>query len=734
MKTLLDFATNTMPRVQKSPVALSRLILAVSVLCVASVAAAAIPTDPGVPDLNTRETARSWHNTWWPQTYGIPMGFTGDVLNGVPGDVSTDYRNAALLRYNIFRRMVGVQPYVLDAAKNKTAQLAAMYISANGKAQHGGTDSSWKFYSVEADLATQRCMLGLGWNDPRVAWAYLYDFGAANVGAVGHRAYMLAPWMQLTVGLGNVPATASTQETEAFMLDASGSTPNFDPDGFVLWPAAGYVPNYLIAGQWNADIPDAITTGKWSFKGVKITVLRNGVPMTITGGERGASDGAVWTIDGTADGSSDYGWYSLSSGERFYGRPNSSQEVVYHVIFEGLHERVTAFHGGPDLGGGALYKGTGHFEYDVFGYNPDIVTTISIVTQPTPQTVPEGSTALLYVEAIGATTYQWYKDWTALAGATQSWLQVKNFQSSDEGRYHVLASGSGGTVMSSYTKLTYAPAVEESPGKLVNISTRSYVGPGDDVLVSGFVVTGTQPKMVLIRGAGPALKGMISQTPLADPVLTLFNSSSFPIASNDDWSADGPRTALIEAAAKQVWAFDWTRGSKDAAMLVTLAPGLYTAQISGKGTATGIGLLEVYEVGSNGTTRMVNISGRTQNAIADEPAVAGFVIKGTQKRKVLLRAAGPALTGMVTGPMADPVLTLFDSSQTIIATNDDWSSDTTQAAAIEAAAKVTYAFAWTRGSKDAAILVELEPGLYTVQGKGKAGATGICLVEVYEVP
>ena len=587
---------------------------------------------------------------------------------------------------------------------------------------------------MEADRATQDCNLALGWSDPRAVWAYLYDFGPQNVGGVGHRVYMLVPYTDVKVGLGNVPATATTKEAQAFANDITGVTPNFDPDGFILWPAAGYVPNYLVTGQWNADIPDLVTTGKWSFKGLKITVLRNGVPMTITGGSRGNHTGAVWTIDGTDDGSSDYRWYNLSSGESFYGRPNSAQEVVYHVILEGLHERVTDVPGGADLGGGAPYKGTGRFEYDVFGYNPDIAATISIVTQSTAQTVPEGSTGLLYVEASGATSYQWYKNWTAITGATQSWLQVKNFQSSDEGSYHVLVSGSGGTVMSSYTQLSYAPAVTASAGKLVNISTRSYVGPGDDVLVSGFVVTGTQPKVVLIRGAGPALSGLISQTPLADPVLTLFNSSQVAIASNDDWSADAARVDLIDAAAKQVWAFDWTRGSKDAALLVTLAPGLYTAQVSGKGTTTGIGLLEVYEVGSNDSTRMVNISGRTQNAIAGEPAVAGFVIKGTQKRKVLLRAAGPSLTGMVKGPMADPVLTLFNASSMVIGSNDDWSSDTTQAAAIEAAAKATYAFAWTRGSKDAALLVELDPGLYTVQGKGKDGATGITLVEVYEVP
>jgi hypothetical protein len=183
-----------------------------------------------------------------------------------------------------------------------------------------------------------------------------------------------------------------------------------------------------------------------------------------------------------------------------------------------------------------------------------------------------------------------------------------------------------------------------------------------------------------------------------------------------------------------VRAFDFQQGSKDAVLLVTLQPGLYTAQVVAKPTQSGIALVEIYEVGSTGVSRMVNISGRSMNAIPGEPAVPGFVISGTQRRKVLIRAAGPALTGLVSTPMEDPELVLFNAMGAQIGLNDDWSTDVVQADLIEAAATVTEAFAWRRGSKDAALLVELEPGLYTAHGRGKGGGTGISLVEIYEVP
>jgi enterochelin esterase-like enzyme len=268
---------------------------------------------------------------------------------------------------------------------------------------------------------------------------------------------------------------------------------------------------------------------------------------------------------------------------------------------------------------------------------------------------------------------------------------------------------------------------------LVNISTRSNISGGNGMLVGGFVIGGTEPLKVLIRASGPALEGLIPLPHLADPQLTLFRGTT-PIGSNEDWDTDTTQAALIESASSQTQAFSWKRGSKDAALLVSLQPGLYTAQVSTKENATGVGLLEIYAVSPTGaSSRLLNLSGRALSDIPGEPAIAGFVVKGAGTHKVLLRAAGPALSTMISPAMQDPELILHDASGKEIARNDDWSSDPATTDLVEKAAAATGAFSWPRGSRDAALLTELPPGNYTAYGRGKDGTTGIVLVEIYEV-
>ncbi|HTO05149.1 MAG TPA: hypothetical protein VL069_15675, partial [Opitutus sp.] len=129
--------------------------------------------------------------------------------------------------------------------------------------------------------------------------------------------------------------------------------------------------------------------------------------------------------------------------------------------------------------------------------------------------------------------------------------------------------------------------------RLVNISSRGEVRTGEGILISGFVVTGNYPKKVLIRGVGPTLSSQGVTGVLENPVLRIWKGST-EIASNDDWSTDG--AVELDAAAMQVGAFTLNNPSKDAAILLTLAPGIYTAQVSGSGGTTGIALVEVYEV------------------------------------------------------------------------------------------------------------------------------------------
>lgn len=281
------------------------------------------------------------------------------------------------------------------------------------------------------------------------------------------------------------------------------------------------------------------------------------------------------------------------------------------------------------------------------------------------------------------------------------------------------------------TRVQVTPLTPTAPSdsKMINISTRSFVGTGSKVMIAGFIIGGTEPKQVLIRASGPALATFGMPSLLDDPVLQLYSGGT-QIAQNDDWASDADR---IEATAKRVSAFAWTRGSKDAALVATLPPGAYTAHVTGKNGAAGTALIEAYEADETTTTgKFVNISTRAEVRTGADIMIAGFIIGGTTPKQVLIRASGPALADFgLTGTLADPVLTVT-SSQGQLAQNDDWSAG--DQTAIDTAVAQTGAFAWKRDSKDAALVLTLPPGAYTALVRGKNETTGLALIEVYEVP
>jgi len=131
--------------------------------------------------------------------------------------------------------------------------------------------------------------------------------------------------------------------------------------------------------------------------------------------------------------------------------------------------------------------------------------------------------------------------------------------------------------------------------KLINISVRGFVGAGSSVQIAGFYISGSAPKTVLIRAGGPALVPLVGAGTLPDPVVELFAESQL-VATNDNWGDDAAKASAISAAAAKVGAFAWPQGSKDAALLVTLEKGSYTVVVRGVGNATGVALVEVYDV------------------------------------------------------------------------------------------------------------------------------------------
>lgn len=284
--------------------------------------------------------------------------------------------------------------------------------------------------------------------------------------------------------------------------------------------------------------------------------------------------------------------------------------------------------------------------------------------------------------------------------------------------------------------------LESSPlwaSRLVNISTRSLAGRDESTLISGFVIQGAAPKKVLIRAVGPELKRTFGLAEgISLPKLTLFDSHGQPIGTNAGWSSAENADELAKIASR-VGAFPLPPGSADAALLVTLNPGVYTAHVTPAQGEAGIALMEVYDADgdtdANRSSRAVNISTRGEAGSGDKVLIAGFVVTGDSARRVLIRGIGPTLQSKfkIAGAVVQPTLRLFDSHGNLMRTAHDWSSEV-DADAIADAARRTGAFALDEGSDDSAMLVTLLPGAYTAQVAGENGSSGIALVEVYDLP
>ena len=344
--------------------------------------------------------------------------------------------------------------------------------------------------------------------------------------------------------------------------------------------------------------------------------------------------------------------------------------------------------------------------------------------------IPSDSSSALGALVLGTSPmrYQWYHDGEAVAGATGPVLHLRGSDPATAGAYRLVASNLAGTTICRDSVVTIGAPLhvpgQQPASKLVAISVRSYVGTNDQIQVAGFVVTGSGPKQLLVRSSGPALAPYGVSNPLPDPELVLYDSKSQPISTTVGWDS-----SLASVFAKE-GAFGWPVGSLDSATVLTLNPGLYTVEIKSKTGQTGVALAEVYDV-SGATSYPLSLSARAFVGADSNVLIAGISVQGTAPKRVLIRAAGPALAAYgVTGYLPDPVLELYNnttSTPTLMQTNDDWdvslAGDFAQASA----------FDWTPGSTDAAMVVTLQPGLYTAIVRGKPGQTGVALVEVYDM-
>ena len=240
-------------------------------------------------------------------------------------------------------------------------------------------------------------------------------------------------------------------------------------------------------------------------------------------------------------------------------------------------------------------------------------------------------------------------------------------------------------------------------------------------------------KAVLARAIGPALSAFGVGGVLADPSLNIVGGGTL-VASNDNWSSPSGNGAAVTSAAAATGAFPLTaQNGLDAALVATLAPGAYTMQIAGNGSTNGFVLAEVYDAFATApaSARLSNLSALGQVGPVGNPLVAGFVISGPNAKTVLVRGMGPSLATFVPGSvLPDSQLVLF-SGRLQIASNVGWGGDLQ----LKAVSDAVGAFrASSATNADSMILITLPPGAYTALISSPSGATGLAMVEVYEVP
>jgi hypothetical protein len=268
----------------------------------------------------------------------------------------------------------------------------------------------------------------------------------------------------------------------------------------------------------------------------------------------------------------------------------------------------------------------------------------------------------------------------------------------------------------------------------LNISTRLQVQQNDNILIGGFIVTGTAPKKVIVRGIGPSLKinGVPVAGRLANPSLELHDEkAALTLETNDNWKIND-QTGQSQEATVRATTVPPT-DDLESAIVRTLAPGPYTAILRGTNNTVGIGVVEVYDLDPTADSEMGNISTRGFVDTGDNVMIGGFILgNSSQPSSVLVRGIGPSLQAVgISNPLANPTLELRNANGILLGSNDDWKVNDQSQLSQEAEIRATTIP--PANDFESAILATLSPGNYTAILAGKSGGVGVALVEVYNL-
>jgi hypothetical protein len=270
---------------------------------------------------------------------------------------------------------------------------------------------------------------------------------------------------------------------------------------------------------------------------------------------------------------------------------------------------------------------------------------------------------------------------------------------------------------------------------LGNISTRAFVQTGNNVMIGGFMVQGTEPKRVIIRAIGPELAHHGVPNVLSNPTLELHDGTGALIASNDNWVTTIIGGIITASQARDILDSGHAPGDpRESAIIADLPAGNYTAIVRGVDNMTGVALVEVYDLSPETHSILGNISTRSFVQTGDDVMIGGFIVQGNEPKKVIVRAIGPELSAPpynIPDALANPTLELHNGSGALIGSNDNWMT-TIIGGLITSDQRLDiqnsgYA---PRDGRESAIIAELPPGNYTAIVRGVNNTTGVALVEV----